>query len=333
MSKGINTGQESDGKAMALRHWQPHRVAALVIVILLWPAVLICLSHPAVAQAQSAGCSISSPDVPLYATCVLDDAGNLTGSFPAPLAPTSTQTQTPTPDPCQSGLCTNQITVSACADASSALCASAPFSIETNIVAAPESASPTLAQAVAETGPCSAACRSGRTVGFHEPAITVELTVGNPVITLSPSHGSTGTTVTVTGVGFAVAPATSSVATTPAATTPAATTPAATTPAASSPPPTGTSLPVPAPSNFLLPGIVAIGVAAVLVAVVVLLRRRPPNGASGSQVSPTAHVHAQVSGAMPRPVMRNAARRPAGIVRIDVHRHTVEPRIEKRTPR
>jgi hypothetical protein len=69
-------------------------------------------------------------------------------------------------------------------------------------------------------------------------------------------------------------------------------------------------------------------VVAVVVAVVLLLRRRPPHGGP-----PPSHVHARVSDAMPRPVMRNTAGRPAGIVRIEVHRQTVEPRIEKRTRR
>lgn len=311
---------------MASRHWQSTRVAALVIVILLWPAVLICLPGALGALAQSAGgCSISSADVTLNATCTLDDAGNLTGSFTAPQPPASPAS----PGACQTdsggnSSCTNQITVSACADISSTLCASAPFGIETNIViGAPASASPVLARAIADTGTCTAVCRARRTAGFYEPAVTVELAAGNPVITLAPSVGQPGSSVTVTGSGFAIAPATS-----PPVTSPPVTSPPVTSPPVTSPPPTDTPRPVPAPSSFLLPGVAAIGVVAVVVAVVLLLRRRPPHGGP-----PPSHVHARVSDAMPRPVMRNTAGRPAGIVRIEVHRQTVEPRIEKRTRR
>jgi hypothetical protein len=309
---------------MASRHWQPNRMAALVIVILLWPAVLICLPDAPGALAQSAGgCSISSADVTLNATCTLDDAGNLTGSFTAPQLAASQS-----PSACQTfaggnSSCTNQITVSACADVSSTLCASAPFGIETNIIGAPASASPVLARTIADTGTCTAACRAGRTAGIYKPAVTVKLAASNPVITLAPSLGQPGTSVTVTGSGFAIAPATSPPATSPPATSPPATSP----PQVSSPPPTDTPRPVSAPSSFLLPGVAAIGVVAVLVAVVLLLRR-PPNGGP-----PPPHVHARVSDAMPRPVMRNTAGRPTGIVRIEMHRQTVEPRIEKRTRR
>lgn len=317
---------------MASRHWQPNRVAALVIVILLWPAVLICLTDAPGALAQSAGgCSISSADVTLNATCTLDDAGNLTGSFTAPQPPASPAS----PGACQTdsggnSSCTNQITVSACADVSSTLCASAPFGIETNIViGAPASASPVLARTVADTGTCTAACRAGRTAGFYEPAVTVELAAGNPVIALAPSVGQPGSSVTVTGSGFAIAPVTSPPVTSPPVTSPPATSP----PPASSTPPTDTPSPVPAPSSFLLPGVAAIGVVAVLVAVVLLLRRRPPHGGPPHGGPPPPHVHARVSDAMPRPVMRNTARRPAGIVRIEVHKQAVEPRIEKRTRR
>jgi hypothetical protein len=317
---------------MASRHWQPTRMAALVIVILLWPAVLICLPDAPGALAQSAGgCSISSADVTLNATCTLDDAGNLTGSFTAPQPPASPAS----PGACQTdsggnSSCTNQITVSACADVSSTLCASAPFGIETNInIGAPASASPVLARTIADTGTCTAACRAGRTAGLYEPAVTVELAAGNPVITLAPSVGQPGSSVTVTGSGFAIAPVTSPPVTSPPVTSPPVTSPPVTSPPpASSPPPTDTPRPVPAPSSFLLPGVAAIGVVAVLVAVVLLLRRRPPHGGP-----PPSHVHARVSDAMPRPVMRNTAGRPAGIVRIEVHRQTVEPRIEKRTRR
>jgi hypothetical protein len=315
---------------MASRHWQPNRMAALVIVILLWPAVLICLPDAPGALAQSAGgCSISSADVTLNATCTLDDAGNLTGSFAAPQLPASQS-----PSACQTfdggnSSCTNQITVSACADVSSTLCASAPFGIETNIIGAPASASPVLARTIAETGSCTAVCRTGRTARFYEPAVTVELAAGNPVITLAPSLGQPGSSVTVTGSGFAIAPATSPPATSPPATSPPATSP----PPTSSPPPIDTPRPVPAPSSFLLPGVAAIGVVAVLVAVVLLMRRRPPHGGPPHGGPPPPHVHARVSDAMPRPVMRNTAGRPTGIVRIEMHRQTVEPRIEKRTRR
>ena len=322
---------------MASRHWQPNRVAALVIVILLWPAVLICLQDASGALAQSAGgCSISSADVTLNATCTLDDAGNLTGSFTAPQPPASQAS----PGACQTdsggnSSCTNQIMVSACADVSSTLCASAPFGIETNInIGAPASASPVLAQIITETGTCTAVCRAGRTAGFYEPAVTAKLAAGNPVITLAPSVGQPGSSVTVTGSGFAIAPATSPPVTSPPATSPPATSPPATSPPpASSPPPTATPSPVPGPSSFLLPGVAAIGVVAVLVAVVLLLRRWPPHGGPPHGGPPPPHVHARVSDAMPRPVMRNTAGRPAGIVRIEVHRQTVEPRIEKRTRR
>ncbi len=316
---------------MTSRHWQPNRMAALVIVILLWPAVLICLTDAPGALAQSAGgCSISSADVTLNATCTLDDAGNLTGSFTAPQPPASPAS----PGACQTdsggnSSCTNQITVSACADVSSTLCASAPFGIETNIIGAPASASPVLARTIADTGTCTAACHAGRTAGFYELAVAVELAAGNPVITLAPSLGQPGSSVTVTGSGFAIAPATSSPATSPPATSPPATSP----PPASSRPPTDTPRPVPAPSSFLLPGVAAIGVVAILVAVVLLLRRRPPHGGPSHGGPPPPHVHARVNDAMPRPVMRNTAGRPAGIVRIEVHRQTVEPRIEKRTRR
>jgi hypothetical protein len=315
---------------MASRHWQPNRMAALVIVILLWPAVLICLPDAPGALAQSAGgCSISSADVTLNATCTLDDAGNLTGSFTAPQLPASQS-----PSACQTfdggnSSCTNQITVSACAYVSSTLCASAPFGIETNIIGAPAPASPVLARTIAETGTCTAVCRAGRTVGFYEPAVTVELAAGNPVITLAPSLGQPGSSVTVSGSGFAIAPATSPPATSPPATSPPATSPPATSPPpTSSPPPTDTPRPVPAPSSFLLPGVAAIGVVAVLAAVVLRLRRRPPHGGP-----PPPSIHARVSDAMPRPVMRNPAGRPTGIVRIEVHRQTVEPRIERGTRR
>ena len=310
---------------MALRYWQPHRAAAVAIVILLWPAAAVCLPHAAVALAQSAGCSISSPDVSLDATCTLDDAGNLSGTFTAPQAPTSSQTQTPGACPTfagGNGTCTNQITVNACADASSALCASAPFGIEAYIVSAPAPATPALARAIPETGICPAACRSGRTAWFYEPAITVKLTVGNPVITLAPSHGQPGTSVTVTGVGFAIAPTTAPPTTAPPTTAPP------TTAQPTTAQPTTTPHPEPAPSNFLLLGVVAIGAVAVLVTVVLLMRRRPPKGGP-----PSADVRARVSGATPRPLMRNTAGRPAGIVRVEVHRQTIKPRIEKRTRR
>src|ERR1700730_14192953 len=306
---------------MASRHRQLHRMAVLVIVILLWPVVLICLPDAPRALAQSAGgCSISSPDVTLNATCTLDDAGNLTGSFTAPQPPASS----PSPGACQTfdggnSSCTNQITVSACADVSSTLCASASFGIETNIIGAPASASPVLARTIVETGTCTAACRAGRTAGIYAPVVTVNLAAGNPAITPAPSLGQPGTSVTVTGCGFVTAPATSPQATSPPATSP---------PPTSSPLPTDTPRPAPAPSKFLLPGVVAIGVVAVLVAVGLLLLRRPPSGGP-----PPPHVHARVSDAIPRPVMRNTAGRPAGIVRIEVHRQTVEPRIEKRTRR
>jgi hypothetical protein len=320
---------------MASRHWQPNRMAALVIVILLWPAVLICLSDAPGALAQSAGgCSISSADVTLNATCALDDAGNLTGSFTAPQLPASQS-----PSACQTFAggnisCANQITVSACADVSSTLCASAPFSIETNIVGAPASTSPVLARTIADTGTCTAACHAGRTAGVYEPAVTVELAAGNPVITLAPSLGQPGSSVAVTGSGFAIAPVTSPPVTSPPVTSPPVTSPPATSPPpVSSPPVTDTPRPVPAPSSFLLPGVAAIGVVAVLVAVVLLLRRRPPHGGPPHGGPPPPHVHARVSDAMPRPVMRNTAGRPTGIVRIEVHRQSVEPRIEKRTRR
>jgi hypothetical protein len=310
---------------MALRRWQPHRMTALVVVILLWQMVLICLPRTSAALAQPAGCSISSPDVSLNANCALGDAGNLTGTFTVPAPPTSSQTQTPSPCPGSGPRgCTSQITVKACADASSTLCASASFTIETNIIGAPASASPALAGMIAETGICSAACRSDRTAGRYEPAITVELTVDNPVITLSPSLGEQGTSVRVTGSGFALAPATS-----PATTSPATASP----PPASSLPPPPTPRPVPVPSNFLLAFFVAVGVTVVLAAVILLLQRRPPHGDHGSQGSTTAHVHARVSGATPRPVMRNRAGQQAAIVRIEVHRQAVELRIEKRTHR
>jgi hypothetical protein len=315
---------------MVSRHWQSTRMAVLVIVILLWPAVLICLQDAPGALAQSAGgCSISSADVTLNATCTLDDAGNLTGSFTAPQLPASQS-----PSACQTFAggnisCANQITVSACADISSTLCASAPFGIETNIIGAPASASPVLARTIAETGTCTAVCRAGRTAGFYEPAVTAKLAASNPVITLAPSLGQPGSSVTVTGSGFAIAPASSPPASSPPASSPPASSPPASSPAStSSLTPTNTPLPVPAPSGFLLPSVAAIGVVAVLVAVVLLLRRRPPNGGP-----PPPHVHARVSDAMPRPVMRNTAGRPTGIVRIEVHRQTIEPRIEKRTRR
>lgn len=316
---------------MASRHWQSARTAVLVIVILLWPAVLICLQGAPGALAQSAGgCSISSADVTLNATCTLDDAGNLTGSFTAPQPPASPAS----PGACQTdsggnSSCTNQITVSACADVSSTLCASAPFGIETNIIGAPASASPVLARTIADTGTCTAVCRAGRTAGFYETAVTAKLAAGNPVITLAPSVGQPGSSVTVTGSGFAIAPVTSPPVTSPPATSPPATSP----PPVSSPPPTDTPRPVTAPSSFLLPAVAAIGVVAVLVAVVLLLRRRPPHGGPSHGGPPPPHVHARVSDAVPRPVMRNTAGRPAGIVRIEVHRQTVEPRIEKRTRR
>ena len=274
---------------------------ALVVVILLWPAVLICLPHAAVALAQPAGCSISSLDVSLDAqTCTLDEAGNLTGSFTVPMPSTSSQAQAPSA--CQT--CTDQITVKACADANSTLCANAPFGIETNIVGATTSTSPVL-------------------TGFYEPAVTVRLAAGNPMIQLDPQHGQPGTSVKVTGSGFAIAPPTR-----PPPTTPLPTTPLPTTPPPASPLPTTTPQPESAPSNFLLPVVVAIGVVTALVAVVLLMRRRPPNGGP-----PSADVHARVSGATPRPVMRNTTGRPAGIVRVEVRRQAVEPRIERRTRR
>jgi hypothetical protein len=73
---------------------------------------------------------------------------------------------------------------------------------------------------------------------------------------------------------------------------------------------------------------VAIGVVTALVSVVLLMRRWPPKGGP-----PPGDVHARVSGAAPAPVMRNTAGRPAGIVRVEVQRQAVEPRIEKRTRR
>src|SRR5215470_7399231 len=207
---------------MTLQYRQTYRITASVVVILLWPAVLICLPQAAAALAQPAGCSISSLEVSLNApTCALDEAGNLTGSFTVPLPPTSSQS--PAPSPCQT--CTHQITVIACADASSTLCARASFSIEPIIVAAPASASPVLA-------------------GFYEPAVTVRLAAGNPEVTLDPQLGQPGTSVKVAGSGFAIAPPS-----TPPPSTPPPSTPTPSTPTPSTPLPTTTPHPEPAPSN------------------------------------------------------------------------------------
>src|SRR5262249_7922333 len=118
---------------------RPRGSAALVIVLLLWLAATISLPSTDAWSAASASCSISSPDTSLPdATCSLDDAGNLTGSFTTPQPPAAS----PAAGTCQtfadgSQSCTEQITVNACAAASPALCASAPFSIETSIAPPP----------------------------------------------------------------------------------------------------------------------------------------------------------------------------------------------------
>jgi hypothetical protein len=113
--------------------------AALIIVLLLWPAATTSLSRTSIPLAASANCSISSPDTSLTdATCALDDAGDLTGQFTAPQAQQLTPPQPQAPTACQTFgnnvICTNRIMIKACADTSSDLCACAPFDLETIIL-------------------------------------------------------------------------------------------------------------------------------------------------------------------------------------------------------
>ena len=286
----------------------------LVIMLLLWLAAAISFSCTDALSAASTSCLISSPDTSLAdASCVIDAAGNLTGAFTVPEPPIAS----PAPGACQTFAggnqsCTSQITVSACADASSDLCASAPFDIETNIVGAPRSPPSTLARTIAKVVSCYEMCRHYEEVGHRQPAIAVGFFAGDPALTLDPSLGPPGTSVTVMGAGFIAPPPTSN-------------------PPTSNPPPT-TSVPNsrPAPNTVLVPGIVVAGLIAITLAAVLLLRRRRTAALSGTPFPPPTHVQARLRGSpRPPPAIQNIAGRPAGIVRIEVHRQTAKPHIEK----
>jgi hypothetical protein len=319
-------------------------------VLLLWLVATISLSYTDALSAASTSCLISSPDTSLAdATCALDDAGNLTGAFTAPEPPVAS----PAPGTCQTFAggnqsCTSQITVSACADASLALCASAPFDIETNIVGAPRSPPPTMARTIAEVLPCLGTCRHYKEVGHRQLAIAVESSAGAPVLTLDPSVAAPGTSVTVTGTGFIAPPPTSNPPTSnPPTSNPPTSNPPTSNPPTSNPPtsnpPTSNppTFPQPTisvpnsqapPNTILVPGILVAVLIAITLAAVLLLRRRRTAAPSGAPFPPPGHVQTRLRGSpRPSPAMQNTAGRPAGIVRIEVRRQAAKPRIEKET--
>lgn len=308
---------------MSAGRWWPHRVAALAVLTLVWPVLLVCLPR-ATALGQTDNCTLtgSGPaagsSVTLsHATCQIDPAGDLTGTFFAPEPQASWPTSTPSP--CQQGSgfrdCNYVIGITACATTGAALCASADFTLETSAVSAPQSPRaairPSLIRAV-------------------RPA------AGNQTISLKPSAGEAGSQVSVTGSGFAAGPTTpppttpppsTAPPTTPPPTTPPPTTTSpATTPASPTPSRTGQVVPV-STDSFVGPGI---GLAVVLVLVAlaaVWLFRRPPGHGPGA---PGSYVYARVDDAQPQPLIRNVPSRPARTVRVEVHRNTIAPQIGKR---